>query len=123
MNVMKKTIKKKKVMKIIIKKFIFNTKKRKFILELNEFKFKHIKKFNKIKKKKFICLLKYKKSDIIKEFPCKYIFHKNCVLKGKEKSDIFQICKYDITADVNNIEIKNSYDEESKENDDEEEDN
>ena len=101
---------------------IFNCKKKQFILELNEFQYKHIKKYSKIKEKKCsICLLKYKKSDIIKELPCNHIFHKNCILKWMEKSNVCPICKYDITEEVNNIELKNSSDEESKESDDEEE--
>ena len=101
---------------------IFNCKKKQFILELNEFQYKHIKKYSKIKEKKCsICLLKYKKSDIIKELPCNHIFHKNCILKWMEKSNVCPICKYDIAEDVNNMELKNSSDEESKESDDEEE--
>jgi hypothetical protein len=101
---------------------IFNNKKKQFILELNEFQYKHIKKYSKIKEKKCsICLLKYKKSDIIKEFPCSHVFHKNCILKWIEKSNICPLCKYNIEGDVNNIELKNSSDEESKEDDEEEE--
>ena len=101
---------------------IFNSKKKQLILELNEFQYKHIKKYSKIKEKKCsICLLNYKKSDIIKEFPCNHIFHKNCILKWIEKSNICPLCKYDITDDVNSIEIKNLSDEESEEDDEEEE--
>ena len=89
---------------------------------MNEFQYKHIKKYSKIKEKKCsICLLKYKKSDIIKEFPCSHVFHKNCILKWIEKSNICPLCKYNIEGDVNNIELKNSSDEESKEDDEEEE--
>ena len=99
---------------------IFNSKKKKYILELNEFQYKHIKKYSKIKEKKCsICLFKYKKSDIIKEFPCNHIFHKNCILKWLEKSNICPLCKYDITGDVNNIELKNSSDEENKKDEEE----
>ena len=94
----------------------YNLKKKKYILELNEFQYKHIKKYSKIKEKKCsICLLKYKKPDIIKEFPCNHIFHKNCILRWLEKSNICPLCKYDITGDVNNMELKNSSDEENKE--------
>ena len=91
-------------------------------MELNEFQYKHIKKYSKIKEKKCsICLLKYKKPDIIKEFPCNHIFHKNCILRWLEKSNICPLCKYDITGDVNNMELKNSSDEENKEEEEEEE--
>ena len=100
----------------------YNLKKKKYILELNEFQYKHIKKYSKIKEKKCsICLLKYKKPDIIKEFPCNHIFHKNCILRWLEKSNICPLCKYDITGDVNNMELKNSSDEENKEEEEEEE--
>ena len=99
---------------------IFNDKKKQLILDLNEFQYKHIKKYSKIKEKKCsICLVKYKKSDLIKELPCNHIFHKNCILKWIEKSNVCPICKYDITEDVNKIKLKNSSDEESKENDEE----
>ena len=67
----------------------FNLKKDKFILNLNEFQYKHIKKYSLIKEKKCsICLLKYKGSDIIKEFPCNHIYHKKCILKWLKKSNI-----------------------------------
>ena len=102
---------------------IFNLKKKKFILNLNEFQFKHIKKYSKNKEKKCsICLIKYKKPDILKEFPCNHIYHKNCILKWLDHSNICPLCKYDISKDVNNIEIKNLNEEENnEENDDEEE--
>ena len=101
---------------------IFNQKKKKLILELNEFQYKHIKKYSKIKEKKCsICLFKYKKPDIIKEFPCNHVFHKNCILKWLEKSNICPLCKYDITDDVNKIELKNESDEENNEDEEDEE--
>ena len=110
---------------------IFNQKKKKLILNLNEFQFKHIKKYSQIKEKKCpICLLKYRGSDIIKEFPCNHIYHKDCILKWLKKSNICPLCKYDITGDVNDIELKkmngddydNDDDEEEEENDEEKED-
>ena len=100
----------------------FNLKKKKFILNLNEFQYKHIKKYSKNKEKKCsICLIKYQKPDILKEFPCKHIYHKNCILKWLEKSNICPLCKYDVTNDVNKIEIKNSNDEENNEEEDDKE--
>ena len=58
---------------------LFKEKKKQFILELDEFQFKHLKKYSALKEEKCpICLQKYKGTDIIKEFPCKHIFHKNC---------------------------------------------
>ena len=100
----------------------FKLKKKKFILNLNEFQYKHIKKYSKNKEKKCsICLVKYQKPDILKEFPCNHIYHKNCILKWLEKSNICPLCKYDITSDVNKIELKNSNEEENNEEEDDEE--
>ena len=100
----------------------FKLKKKQFILNLNEFQYKHIKKYSKNKEKKCsICLVKYQKPDILKEFPCNHIYHKNCILKWLEKSNIGPLCKYDITNDVNKIELKNSNEEENNEEEDDEE--
>ena len=106
---------------------IYNLKKEKFILNLNEFQYKHIKKYSQIKEKKCsICLLKYRGSDIIKEFPCNHIYHKDCILKWLKKSNICPLCKYDITEDVNSIELNknnNSNNESNEEEEEEEEEN
>ena len=100
----------------------FKLKKKKFILNLNEFQYKHIKKYSKNKEKKCsICLLKYQKPDILKEFPCNHIYHKNCILKWLEKSNICPLCKYDVTNDINKIELKNSNEEENNEEEGDEE--
>ena len=94
---------------------IYKKKKNRFILELDEFQYKHVKKYITIKEDKCaICLQKYKGVDIIKEFPCKHIFHKNCILKWIENSNICPLCKYDITNDVNKVDLK-SYNEEDDE--------
>ena len=94
---------------------LYNKKKNRFILELDEFQYKHVKKYITIKEDKCaICLQKYKGVDIIKEFPCKHIFHKNCILKWIENSNICPLCKYDITNDVNKVDLK-SYNEEDDE--------
>jgi hypothetical protein len=92
---------------------IFNQKKKSFILELDEFQYKHLLKYSAIKEEKCaICLQKYKSYEIIKEFPCKHIFHKNCILKWTKKSNKCPLCKYDITNDVNKMEIKKGEDDE-----------
>ena len=97
---------------------IYLNKRKKFISELNEFQYKNIKKYSEVKEKKCsICLQKYKGFDIIKEFPCKHIYHKNCILKWLKESNICPLCKYDISSDINNIEINQLI------NDEEEEDN
>ena len=47
---------------------IFKEKKKKFILELDEFQFKHLKKYSALKEDKCpICLQEYKGADIIKK--------------------------------------------------------
>ena len=97
---------------------LYNKKRNKFILELDEFQYKHVKKYSTIKEDKCaICLQKYKGVDIIKEFPCKHIFHKPCILKWIKNSNQCPLCKYDITNDVNKIELKN--DNEDDDDDDE----
>ena len=91
---------------------LFMRKRNQFILELDEFQFKHLKKYSALKEDKCpICLQKYKGSDIIKEFPCKHIFHKNCIFKWLKTSNLCPLCKYDIINDVNNIVLKTEEDE------------
>ena len=95
---------------------IYFNKRKKLILELNEFQYKHIKKYSSIKEKKCsICLNKYKSPDIIKEFPCKHIFHKTCILKWLKNSDICPICKYDISGDINNMDFDKLISDDEKE--------
>ncbi len=82
-------------------------KRNKFILELDEFQYKHVKKYSTIKEDKCaICLQKYKGVDIIKEFPCKHIFHKHCILKWIKTSNKCPLCKYDFNNDVNKVDLK-----------------
>ncbi len=91
---------------------LFNRKKKKYIMELDEFQFKHLKKYSALREDKCpICLVKYKSSDIIKEFSCKHIFHKNCIFKWLKTSNLCPLCKYDITDDVNNVVLKTEEDE------------
>ena len=91
---------------------LFMRKREEFILELDEFQFKHLKKYSALKEDKCpICLQKYKGADIIKEFPCKHIFHKNCIFKWLKTSNVCPLCKYDITNDVNKIVLKTEEDE------------
>ena len=91
---------------------LFMKKREQFILELDEFQFKHLKKYSALKEDKCpICLQKYKGTDIIKEFPCKHIFHKNCIFKWLKKSNLCPLCKYDITNDVNKVVLKMDEDE------------
>ena len=85
---------------------LFLKKKKKFIMELDEFQFKHLKKYSALKEDKCpICLQKYKSADIIKEFPCKHIFHKGCIFKWLKQSNVCPICKHDLTDEINKLEI------------------
>ena len=91
---------------------LFKEKKKQFILELDEFQFKHLKKYSALKEEKCpICLQKYKGADMIKEFPCKHIFHKKCIFKWLDKSNVCPLCKYDISNDVNKVVLKNEEEE------------
>ena len=91
---------------------IFMKKRDQYILELDEFQYKHLTKYSALKEDKCaICLLKYKGVDIIKEFPCKHIFHKNCIFKWLKTSNVCPLCKYDISNDVNKVVLKNEEDE------------
>ena len=85
---------------------IFNRKKVKYIKKMTEFEYKNIKKYSSIKEKKCcICLEKYKSSDIIKEYPCKHIFHKSCIFKWLKESNLCPICKHDISKAVKKVKI------------------
>ena len=91
---------------------LFKEKKKKFILELDEFQFKHLEKYSALKEEKCpICLQKYKGADMIKEFPCKHIFHKECIFKWLNKSNVCPLCKYDISDNVNKVVLKNEEEE------------
>ena len=86
---------------------LFMRKREQFILELDEFQFKHLKKYSALTEDKCpICLQKYKSSDIIKEFPCKHIFHKTCIFKWLKTSNVCPLCKHDITDEINNVIIR-----------------
>lgn len=85
---------------------LFYKKRDKFILELDEFQYKHISKFSALNEEKCaICLVKYKGTDIIKEFPCKHIFHKDCIMKWLKKSNCCPLCKHDFTKEITNIQL------------------
>ena len=76
-------------------------KKEKLLLELDEFQYKHIQKYNVLMEEKcVICFENFKRVDIIKELPCKHIYHKDCILKWLKDSNICPLCKYDLTKDI-----------------------
>jgi len=84
-------------------------KRNEIILELNEFQFKHVKKYIKrIDENCSICLEKFKGTDVVKQFACgQHIFHKKCLINWLKKSNICPLCKYDL---MNGIAKDNTYD-------------
>lgn len=92
---------------------VFLKKKRKYILELDEYQYKNIEKFSALKEDKCaICLVKFKGVDIIKEFPCKHIFHKDCILKWLSKSNSCPLCKHDISQEIKAVNLSEDENEE-----------
>ena len=76
-------------------------KKSEIILDMDEFQYKHILKYSSRKEDSCaICLKKFKGTDIIKEFCCKHIFHKKCLLKWLQKSNICPLCKYNLMDSI-----------------------
>ena len=76
-------------------------KRAELILELDEFQYKHISKYSSRKEDSCaICLQKFKGTDIIKEFCCKHIFHKKCLLKWLQNSNICPLCKHNLMDDI-----------------------
>ena len=91
----------------------FLKKKEQYIRDLNEFQYKHLSKYSAINEELCaICILKFKGFDILKEFPCNHIFHKDCIFKWLKKSNICPLCKHDITDEVNNVNIISEDDDE-----------
>ena len=80
---------------------ILNKKRAELILELDEFQYKHISKYSSRKEDTCaICKQTFKGTDIIKEFCCKHIFHKKCLLKWLQNSNICPLCKHNLMDDI-----------------------
>ena len=80
---------------------ILNKKRAELILELDEFQYKHISKYSSRKEDTCaICKQTFKGTDIIKEFCCKHIFHKKCLLKWLQTSNFCPLCKYNLMDDI-----------------------
>ena len=76
-------------------------KRAELILELDEFQYKHISKYSSRKEDTCaICKQTFKGTDIIKEFCCKHIFHKKCLLKWLQTSNFCPLCKYNLMDDI-----------------------
>lgn len=80
----------------------FQEKKNKIILEMDEFQYKHILKYDSRKETRCsICLNDFDRTDIIKSFyKCEHIFHKSCLLDWLKKSNTCPLCKHDLKDDI-----------------------
>ena len=83
----------------------FEKKKLELTLEMDEYQYKHIQKYESRKKKECaICLEKFLGTDIIKAFyKCVHIFHKKCLLNWLKKNNKCPLCKHDLSDDIKNM--------------------
>ena len=83
----------------------FDDAKKKIILEMDEFQYKHIQRYDSRKETECaICLNEFIRTDIIKAFyKCDHIFHKRCLLEWLKKSDCCPLCKHDLKEDMNQL--------------------
>ena len=80
----------------------FEQKKKKLILEMDEFQYKHIGKYESRKETQCaICLSDFKNVDIIKVFyTCDHSVHKKCLVEWLKKSNSCPLCNHDLTNDI-----------------------
>ena len=83
----------------------FDKKKQNLFLEMDEYQYKHIQKYESRKETDCaICLEEFKGIDIIKAFyKCEHIFHKNCLKNWLKRSNVCPLCKHDLTDDINKM--------------------
>ena len=83
----------------------FNKKKHDLFLEMDEYQYKHIQKYESRKETECaICLETFKGIDIIKAFyKCEHIFHKDCLKNWLKRSNVCPLCKHDLTEDINQM--------------------
>jgi hypothetical protein len=83
----------------------FEKKKHDLFLEMDEYQYKHIQKYESRKETECaICLEQFKGIDIIKSFyKCEHIFHKACLKKWLKRSNLCPLCKHDLTEDINQM--------------------
>jgi len=84
----------------------FEKKKLQLILEMDEYQFKHIQKYqNREEKECAICLGEFQGIDILKAFyKCDHIFHKKCLLDWLKKHNDCPYCKHDLSDDIKTIQ-------------------
>ena len=82
----------------------FDKKKRKLILEMDEYQYKHIQKYDSRKETECaICLNEFIGTNIIKAFyKCEHIFHKKCLKDWLKKSNKCPLCNHDLKDDIEN---------------------
>ena len=75
---------------------------RQLFLEMDEYQYKHIQKYESRKETECaICLEEFKGSDIIKAFyKCEHIFHKACLKDWLKKQIVCPLCKHDLEEDI-----------------------
>ena len=81
----------------------FEKKKLELILEMDEFQYKHIQKYEDSRKETecAICLSDFKGTDIIKAFyKCNHIYHKKCLLNWLKDHDFCPLCKHNLKDDI-----------------------
>ena len=84
----------------------FDKKKDNLFLEMDQFQYKHIQKYDSRRETECaICLEEFKRNDIIKEFyKCRHIFHKDCLKSWLKRSNACPLCKHDLTEDINKMQ-------------------
>ena len=84
----------------------FDKKKKQLILEMDEYQYKHIQKYDSRKETECcICCNDFIGVDIIKAFyKCEHIFHKKCILDWLKKSNTCPLCNHDLTEDINQMQ-------------------
>ena len=84
----------------------FEKKKLQLILEMDEYQYKHIQKYqNREEKECAICLGDFQGVDILKAFyKCDHIFHKKCLLDWLKKHNDCPYCKHDLSEDIKTIQ-------------------
>ena len=84
----------------------FDRKKQNLFLEMDEYQYKHIQRYESRKETECaICLEEFKGIDIIKAFyKCEHIFHKKCLKSWLKRSNLCPLCKHDLTEDINQMQ-------------------
>ena len=90
---------------MLIVYLILIKKKFELIVEMDEYQYKHIQKYDSRKETECaICIGEFKGIDIIKAFyKCEHIFHKRCLLDWLKKHNTCPLCNHDLSDDIKNM--------------------